>query len=640
MKKEDFSWRILEATVVALFWLQAARVLFSVLFGVIYDALFDSEVSFTVVGVIFAAVLVALLLPAAADRRRMSARQEQIWMLMAVLVTAAARVPLTINNPQYRLVGSIVVLGSAGFYLGMLLQRRAQVVPLALGFALVGDQLTRAYGNTWDITLQPAFLPLQIAFCLGLVAVAWTAFGGRSDPEGDTAAQLGFPGGVALGAFLFVQTAVLAQPNVLARWSDTPYEWAALGVLVITAGPLLAVELGAVPVYGGRPLHWLARQGVLARGGLLLLAAVLGLLVGRTAGGVVALAALLVAQLSLMAALPLLLTWPSTAGQRRGGLALGVGLVVFLILHLLYAFAFTYPYTVSALRGAGIWFVLVGVVVSVAPAVFRPPEMTPRPRVPVNNHLVVLFSLALLVVYIKADPGQPAASVLPEQSLRVATYNIHYGYDTDWHHTLEEQARTILDSGADVVVMQEVDAGRITSYGVDNAFWLARRLGMSAVFAPALEGLSGIALLTRLPILESGWELLPSELEQTALVHARLRWAAGELDAYGVWLGLEEQERLNQVSAALAYIGGATPAVFGGDMNSKPDSAVYQAVQAAGFEDPFVETVNLPAFSDPAVNPSKRIDFVWARGLRPTRAAVSPSLASDHRLVVVELALP
>ena len=38
--------------------------------------------------------------------------------------------------------------------------------------------------------------------------------------------------------------------------------------------------------------------------------------------------------------------------------------------------------------------------------------------------------------------------------------------------------------------------------------------------------------------------------------------------------------------------------------------------------------------------PDKRIDYVWLRGLIPTRAWVADTLASDHRLVVTEVQVP
>jgi endonuclease/exonuclease/phosphatase family metal-dependent hydrolase len=273
------------------------------------------------------------------------------------------------------------------------------------------------------------------------------------------------------------------------------------------------------------------------------------------------------------------------------------------------------------------------------PAALRAPDHRVAQPVPLNLHLVVAALAITAAVYFWSDTG-PAQPRRAGPAVRAATYNIHYGYDTHWRHTLEAQARAIESSGADIVFLQEVDAGRLTSYGVDNALWLGWRLGMRPVFAPALEGLSGVALLTRLPVTESAWWLLPSELEQTSIAHARIAVPTGSLDAYGLWLGLDEAERMRQIEAALTIIGDSDMVLLGGDMNAEPGSPVYQALLQAGFVDPFVVTGNLPAYSDPAIDPHKRIDYVWVRGLAPVEAQVSPSLASDHRLVVVQVVLP
>ena len=56
---------------------------------------------------------------------------------------------------------------------------------------------------------------------------------------------------------------------------------------------------------------------------------------------------------------------------------------------------------------------------------------------------------------------------------------------------------------------------------------------------------------------------------------------------------------------------------------------------------PFTELGIDPAPpTSPAMNPASRIDFVWLRGLSIIRAWVSESLASDHRMVAVDIGLP
>ena len=611
------SFRTLEATATMLFLVQAVRVLFSVLFGVIYDAIFSGTVALSTLGLIVLFIIVALLAPLAAPRRN-----PRPAMLAMALVAALARIPLTINLPAVRLWSSIVIVGTAGIYAAVLLRRRPRIFPTALLVAFAADQFLRAAGYTYDVGLRDWWLPVQVALSLATCVVAWLAF---SRPQAAPPAEerIGFAGGLAVGALLFLETSLLGFPNALARWSGADYAIVAPLLMLVT---LLALLPSA------RRVAMRILRGPLGRLSLVFLA-LAGLAAGRIVGGAMGLAGMLVAQFLLLL-VPFGLMRPRR--RERTGLVLALGFLLFLFVNLAFAFTFTYPYTIPAFRGLGLPVALVAAFVTALPAL----SSSNRRSQIANRKSPVWLSIALAVLLAVIFSWPLAPDLKRAGPVRVATYNIHYGYNTPWQFNLEEIARTIEESGADVVALQEVDTGRITSYGVDDALWLARRLRMQAVYGPALEGLSGVALLTRFPIAETDTQLLASQLEQTAIVHARVQVGDRPLDAYGVWMGLEPEERVRQLDGALAFIGAASPAVFGGDFNSTPDSEVYARIQAAGFDDPFVAGGFEPLPTDPAIHPTQRIDFVWARGLEVRDAQVLDSLASDHRCVVVELALP
>ncbi|HHS97661.1 MAG TPA: hypothetical protein ENK08_07145, partial [Chloroflexi bacterium] len=544
-------------------------------------------------------------------------------LLATALVAALARIPVTINQPTVRLWSSIVVIGAAGLYAATLARRHPRRLPPALVLALVADQFLRTAGNTFDLALRPWWIPVQAALVIGVGIAGWRAYKGGGSGTGGGSPQdhpSGRLEGVVFGALLFLETSLLDFPNGVARWSGTPYEVAAPLLMAATLLPLIEPAR-----------RWTLRllRGTL--GGLLLLVlGLLGLVAGRWVGGWVGLAGLLLAQYLLLVAL-----FRSGRHPTPGGLALGS--LLFLVLNFAFAFTFTYPYTIPAFRGMGQPIVLLAALFALLPALRPTPPETLKPTT-WNPLLLLPIALALLITVAFAWPR----SVAYRESgpIRAGTYNTHYGYDTYWHLSLEEQARAIEESGADVVMLQEVDACRITSYGIDDGLWLARRLGMRVVFQPTLENLSGIALLTRFPIAGADGALLTSELEQTGIVHARLRVGNEEVDAYGIWLGLEPEERARQLTDALAFIGEASPALLGGDLNSTPDSPVYARLTEAGFVDPFVALGIDPAPTSPAIGPRNRIDFVWGRGLKPADAAVLDSLASDHRMVITEWDLP
>jgi endonuclease/exonuclease/phosphatase family metal-dependent hydrolase len=166
---------------------------------------------------------------------------------------------------------------------------------------------------------------------------------------------------------------------------------------------------------------------------------------------------------------------------------------------------------------------------------------------------------------------------------------------------------------------------------------------MQVVYLPTVEHLTGIALLSRYPVTEAGTTLLPSQEEQTGLIHARLQVGDQTLDVFATWLGLSEAERARQVDAALAWLAERSPrgpACLAGDLNSSPDSPTYRRLVEAGFGDPFRELGLGDVPTDPASAPDERIDYVWLRELTPLAAGVPDSLASDHRPVWVTIQAP
>jgi endonuclease/exonuclease/phosphatase (EEP) superfamily protein YafD len=156
-----------------------------------------------------------------------------------------------------------------------------------------------------------------------------------------------------------------------------------------------------------------------------------------------------------------------------------------------------------------------------------------------------------------------------------------------------------------------------------------------------VEHLTGIAVLYRGPVAPTRQMLLTSIQEQTGIVGVSLQTAAGDLDFYGIWMGLSDEDTQTQIDEAIEFIGDSSPAAFGGDFNARPDEAVALTVLEAGFIEPFVALGQDPAPpTSPAINPRSQIDYVWIRGLLPMEAWVPDALSSDHRMVVVEVSWP
>jgi endonuclease/exonuclease/phosphatase family metal-dependent hydrolase len=616
--------RLGEAISVTLFFLQALRVAFSVLFGIIYDQIFEGPMSawlFISVGLLLAALLSPLAAPGSPRRR---------WLALTASLAAAARVAMTVNNATVRYWSSLVVLAAGALYLAALLTARRPTALPALISALAVDQALRTAGFTYDLSLRDWWLPVQAAWSLLIVLVAISL--ARRSAAGDrSAGGLTYRAGLALGGLLFLETSLLSLPNAVARW--TGFEYA------VTA-PLLALATLVVVVPR-------VRHGIndfiytgLARRWVLLAVLVLAVMAGYFLSGPLPSLGLIIGQSCALVGAACLLDGRGPGARNPGpGLALGLGL--FVILNFLNAFAFTYAYVLPPMRGMG-WAIYLAAIGALALGVMnQAPGSVPRAELAQRTWQVLAFGLVVLVVVIGFSWPVSADPLPDDGRLTAATYNIHYGYDDVWHLTLEDQVEAIRAASVDVIAMQEVDTGRMTSYAIDNAYFLARSLGMNAAYLPAIEHLTGIAVLYRGPVAPTRSSLVTSQQEQTGIVGVELGSEGQTLNAFGIWMGLDDEDTLTQINEALEFIGGASPATFGGDFNAEPDEDVPQAVLAAGFDDPFTAYGDDPQYySDPAIEPHKRIDFVWVRGLELIDGWVSDSLASDHRMVVIEVAWP
>ncbi len=586
-------------------WLFALRMGFSALFGILYDGLFEGPLSlWTVTAVVL--LFLALLLPA------LGRRLAHPWGLATLMaLTWLAQALLVFNVPGLRYWAALLGGAAGGLFLAALAAYDGGAMAVGLLWGLALDQALLAWGHTLDWRLHPdAALPVFfVSLLLSLTAFWWAL---REPATSPRPVRLSARGALGWGAALYLWLNLLSMGHALGRWAEVPYAWAAPLALAVT----LAVA-------------WWAREASLPGFWLGVLVAV-ALVVGFHVQGGGALAGLLLALALFLLALPRL--WQE--GEPSDGPWALAGLV-FLALSFAKAFAFTYPYTLPFMRGMGLPLdVLAALLVGLG--VSRPAQI-PANRPAWGTGALALVMLAWGVV--RTQPAPLAADPSPGR-LVAAQYNIHYGFDDPWHLSLDAQAEALRQVGADLVTLEEVDTGRVTSFGADDAEYLAWRLGMRAVYLPTVEKLTGIALLSRLPIQAHDARWVTSTQEQTGVVHAVAEADGRPVHLFGYWGGLSDEDTLRQHRELLDFIGEATPAILGGDFNQTPDTPEYDMIAAAGFTDPFVALGVLPAYTDPAINPSQRIDYLWLRGLRPVRAWVSEALASDHRMIAVEVAFP
>ena len=251
-----------------------------------------------------------------------------------------------------------------------------------------------------------------------------------------------------------------------------------------------------------------------------------------------------------------------------------------------------------------------------------------------------------------SSPDQPDCAAVPTRRwLSAVTLNIHAGM-RHGRNGLEQIAREIDAWRVDVVLVQEIERFRERSGMVDQAAWLGRRLGMHQAFAsnvvrrPARAGAprqaSGIAILSRYPIVEREHHLLPNDAthQQRGLQRVVLDVDGARIAVFNTHFDHGSAAlRIAQARASAAIVARERiPVLLGGDLNAQPGFAAVRPLTDL-LHDAWPPGGD-PGLTVPASRPRRRIDFVLHDASFTVESArVLKSAVADHRAVRVGLLL-
>ncbi|MEU2349044.1 endonuclease/exonuclease/phosphatase family protein [Modestobacter sp. NPDC049651] len=234
--------------------------------------------------------------------------------------------------------------------------------------------------------------------------------------------------------------------------------------------------------------------------------------------------------------------------------------------------------------------------------------------------------------------GDPAEARGPV--LTVLTANVRLG-QADPADLVAEARR----AGADVVLLQELTPGLrdgLAARGLDE-------LLPHSLVEPG-PGADGIGLWSRFPLTDQQRDHLTFPY-----VSARLDLGAGRpaptvlaFHAAGPWPQpadewVRDMAKLPDVLDRVAAAGGGAPVLVGGDFNATWGNAQFRALLQDGYRDSAEQlgaqwTATYPA--DRAVPPLIGIDHLLVRGAGPQSLHTVQVSGSDHRGLVVRVALP
>ncbi|MFX1393631.1 MAG: endonuclease/exonuclease/phosphatase family protein [Promethearchaeota archaeon] len=212
-----------------------------------------------------------------------------------------------------------------------------------------------------------------------------------------------------------------------------------------------------------------------------------------------------------------------------------------------------------------------------------------------------------------------------DKEITFMTYNIHFGSGVDDDLNLERIAQNILNEEAEIIGLQEVDNGRITTGGVDIGFWLANRLNMYYyVYYPTVENehTRGCGVLSKFPIKSAHGYDIPSDSMQRVMIHTVIKIDENlDIDVFVVHVGLSEEDTETQIEFILETIDdeakSSEPQVLMGDFNLENDTDEIEEILKV-FDDTYEEYNNdrddtFPSYDLYGVS-HESIDYIFARG--------------------------
>lgn len=516
---------------------------------------------------------------------------------------------------------------------------------IAIGWAI--DIALRAYEDSADPTATMRGLLLLLPTAAFLVLLS--AQVAREHRPGGPSARApyteeggsGWVAGAALGAWLFLEGTILANPYGAARWNGAdPAPFVVASVAGLLAGSLLALRR-SIP-----------RAPMLALHAALALALLDHALLHSRALPIL----ILLAQATMAIDAGLLLR---ALARPRGAIALGLAGFVALLLHFAYAFTFTFAYVplTPLWKGHEEALILLAAIVLLAPLARRALERPPHVR-----HALTLLAIPALVAGLAlATPGASVPEPRDATTFRVMTFNVHQGFANDG--ALDPGVFVALLDGedADIVVLQEADTPRFTSGDLDTVGHLAAKAGYHFAYGqPTRAQAFGGAILSRFPIEEWQAIQLPSDSDNRYYTEARLDVRGTDVWLYAVHFTLPRDSRVVERDALLAQALTRTgPTIIAGDLNSCPPTVcpdeergtepddVY-ATLAARYQDPWValghDANDTEAYTFEATDPDQRIDYILIsreiEAIAYERVRTDTAIrASDHMPVRADLRL-
>ncbi|MHA1612998.1 MAG: endonuclease/exonuclease/phosphatase family protein [Promethearchaeota archaeon] len=240
---------------------------------------------------------------------------------------------------------------------------------------------------------------------------------------------------------------------------------------------------------------------------------------------------------------------------------------------------------------------------------------------------LLLIGVILGTLIVMPHPVYDGTETTPITSITVMTYNIQQGNNDTGEKNYENQLEVILNSGADIIALQECDTARIGLGNNDIVQYLATKLNYYSYYGPkTIYGTYGTAILSRFPITYSESIFSYSHKDETGTAYATIEINGEDFHVFSSHPDGNASNHLDHMNAIIDKITSEslTNVISMGDFNTRPYSEYYN-ISVAVLDDAWNREypTGIDAFGN---NMTRRIDYIF----------ISPEFILDGAWVIPE----
>lgn len=501
-------------------------------------------------------------------------------------------------------------------------------IGILLGLAF--DTALHGVFNTYDMVHLSGILPLAITIFIAIVIFLLLSLHNPISVE-PIATKSTLPW-LFIGPFLFLELVIfqsISRFSVLSGF-DLP-----LSFLLVLASQLAGL-FAAVWLLSKRGSHLLI---ITITSGIALTAVIL---ISEAEGTLASTLVILCGQVSLSLLMMSVICGISVNMPERSFkssfISGGFSMILFVIFILAYyaVYQVSLPYENTILE-------VISAVLTVTLTLAALRGILPNTKPLIRAYVTPVLALVLLIFPLISFAGwdKAGAASADTGNVKVMTYNLHNGFNTDGKLDMETLALVIEESGADVVALQEVSRGWLISGRLDMLSWLSERLDMPYVSGPTADPFWGNAIISKYPITEYRTYALPTDDLCIKRGFTKVLIDLGETSLQIIanhfhHIEGDSEIRQQQALVMLNSWADAPYTIILGDFNAEPDSPEMKMFEERGLVDSLSGKADILTFNSAEL--FQRIDYIWLTPDINLRSVNVPfSNASDHLGIVADI---